>query len=456
MRSRYRHVGVSSIVFIFLVGVLSAYNNCAKKEGSLDVVDLSSNGDAVAPVIAPPPPPSAPPPAPVLPDPFLANEFGGSGAMINSGLVSQVVLFQNADNTNLINKDGGAVQRNGIRNGYGMGAYVDPNDLHKIKFFVIDRDNNRILIFNQVPKTNAAMPDVVVGQVNFTDSLVNAGQAAVNNVGVNRPVNVSVCGDGKMLVADAANNRILIYNQIPKVSGAAADLVVGQANFTTNLASAGATGLNTPYAAYCFDRKLFVLDRGNQRIVVHNIFPAANNPAADFAIGQPDFLTVTSGCAADKFNTAYEIVRYKNELYVVDGNNHRILRFSPIPTAFGASAVNVIGQPDLVSCLPNQGLATAAANTINTANSLAVAKDTLSVTDWGNYRILFFTLPILANNTAAKGVLGQPGFITNTITTPPNATSVNRSKGMVFDGNFLWMNGGQDNRTLNMLLPIVP
>ncbi|MDZ4661451.1 MAG: hypothetical protein SGJ18_07495 [Pseudomonadota bacterium] len=449
------------VLALLFLAVLLTYTNCAN-DGKLSIKDLASlsNEQVEPPLISstpvpPPLPPDPPPLSPPAPNPFLANEFGGSGAMINSGTAGQIVLFQNANNSKLINRDGGATQQSGINNGYGMGAFIDPKDQNKTKFFIVDRNNHRILIFNQVPTSIGSVPDVVVGQTAFTGGLINAGQAAVNSRGFAGPTYVSVCGDGKMLVADQANNRVLIYNQIPRVSGAVADIVVGQPGLTSNLAGAGATGLVTPYAAYCFDRKLFIIDRGNQRIVVHNIFPTINNSAANFVIGQPDFITVTAGCAANKLNIAYEIVRYKNELYVADGFNHRVLRFATVPTAFGAVATNVIGQPNLTTCLPNRGLPAAAANTLNTPTSVAVGKDTLAVADFANNRILFYSLPVLAINLNAKGLLGQPDFITNLNYASVNAMTVNRAKGLIFDGNYIWMNLSTDNRVINMLLPFV-
>ena len=38
---------------------------------------------------------------------------------------------------------------------------------------------------------------------------------------------------GKLYVADTQDNRILIYNKIPTTNNAAADVVVGQPNFTS-------------------------------------------------------------------------------------------------------------------------------------------------------------------------------------------------------------------------------
>ena len=75
--------------------------------------------------------------------------------------------------------------------------------------------------------------------------------------------------------------------------------------------------------------------------------------------------------------------------------------------------------------------------------------------DFANNRILFYSLPVLAINLNAKGLLGQPDFITNLNYASVNAMTVNRAKGLIFDGNYIWMNLSTDNRVINMLLPFV-
>ena len=39
--------------------------------------------------------------------------------------------------------------------------------------------------------------------------------------------------NGKLYIADTGYNRVLIYNHIPTTNGVAADVVLGQPNFTT-------------------------------------------------------------------------------------------------------------------------------------------------------------------------------------------------------------------------------
>src|SRR5688572_844811 len=104
-------------------------------------------------------------------------------------------------------------------------------------------DNNRILIYRNVSSMLPApaaeiQPEAgrcpvcagsasnVLGQPDFTKTDI-----ARTASGVRLPT--SVASDGRVIaVADTNNNRVLIWNRIPDTIGAAADVVVGQENFT--------------------------------------------------------------------------------------------------------------------------------------------------------------------------------------------------------------------------------
>ena len=94
---------------------------------------------------------------------------------------------------------------------------------------VADTDNNRILIWNSPPTTNGQPPDVVIGQADFTHNATSVPPTAKSLRG---PTGLWIAG-GKLYVADTQDNRILIYNKIPTTNNVAADVVVGQPNFTS-------------------------------------------------------------------------------------------------------------------------------------------------------------------------------------------------------------------------------
>lgn len=379
-------------------------------------------------------------------DPAQQNNFGGAGSALHTPIAQSFQLFQDDWVSKLENRDGGTVQRNGVSAIYSIGVYADPNDGDKLKLFVNDRGNNRVLIFNSIPTVDSAEPDVVVGQIDFTTADPNAGGATPNATGFANNVNVSVCGNGMMFVADRVNNRVLGFNTIPTVNGAPADLVIGQPDFTSNASGTSADTLTQPYAAHCIDDTLMIADKGNHRVLVFDPIPTATNPVASFAIGQPDMITGTSGCAADKLNNPYEIVRYEDEIYIADGGNHRVIGFNTIPTTDGEAADVVLGQTGMDSCLFNKtGVATPSDTSLYWPNSLATRGDELAISDHSNNRIMFFELPAVTNQEAFAQ-FGQPDFVTSILVDPPTATSVGTTKGLVFDDDYIWASDGTNKR----------
>ena len=388
---------------------------------------------------------------PTVANPALANDFGGSGVVLNSSIAAPFVLFQNDSVSRLVNRDGGAVKPNGVNDIYSLGAYVDPNDSNRVKLFVNDRLNHRVLIFNTIPHDATALPDVVLGQADFASGTPNAG-AGTSAVGFNENVHMSVCSNGKMFVSDRNNNRVLVYNQVPTVNGTAADFVIGQPDFVTNTSATTATGLNHPYATYCMANKLFVVEQGNHRILVFDPIPTASNPIASYVIGQPDMGTGTPGCTEGKLNSPYEILRHGDTFFIADGGNQRVLEFDTIPTTTGATATAVLGQTTFTSCLQNKGNALPSASSLAWPNGLAAQGNLLAVSDHTNNRTMLFDLPVITNQSASKQ-LGQPDFVTATNVTPPTASSVTTTKGLIFDQQYIWIGDGGNHRLAVIPLP---
>jgi hypothetical protein len=103
----------------------------------------------------------------------------------------------------------------------------------------------------------------------------------------------AVASDGKIVaVADTDNNRILIWNSIPTSNGQPADVVVGQDNFITNGISKVPTNksLRGPQGVWIQDCKLFVADTQAHRCSLEQD-PTSNGAAADVVVGQPNFTT---------------------------------------------------------------------------------------------------------------------------------------------------------------------
>ena len=152
--------------------------------------------------------------------------------------------------------------------------------------YVADYGNHRVLVYNTIPTTNGASADIVIGQPDLTSGTVNNGGLSANTY--NNPVEVQV-KNGKMFVGDRANCRALIYNSIPTSNNASADVVIGQPNMTSNTCNNGgvsASSLGTTYGVVSSGTKLFVTDYTNNRILIFNSIPTVNGASADVVLGQ--------------------------------------------------------------------------------------------------------------------------------------------------------------------------
>ncbi len=194
---------------------------------------------------------------------------------------------------------------------------------------------NRVLLWNSIPTSNGVPADVVIGQTNFNST--NAGTTAST---LNGPYNVAFSPDGiKMLVADAGNNRILIWNTVPTSNGVPADVVIGQTNFTSSGSGVSATQLNTPSGILVLPNgKLIITDNENNRVLIYNSIPTTNGKVADVVIGQQNFTTNTSGSGANKFDYPWDVAYSPEGKLLIsdngdqDNGNHRILIFNEVPT----------------------------------------------------------------------------------------------------------------------------
>ena len=388
------------------------------------------------------------------------NQFndsrGASGAPLSSGVSAEFQMFQTEQTSpgwsnNSLNRDGGATKQNGVNFNFGMLVAIDVNDEYKQKFFVVDRNNHRILIFNAIPASNAVNPDVVVGQAGFT-----SGASATTASGFNEPTAVAVCADGKMFVADSQNNRVAGFNRVPTANGASMDFVLGQTNFTTGTATAvSATTLSVPYGVACISSRLYIADRGYNRIVVHSAVPTANT-AASFAIGQANL--AAGGSGTDYSGTPYlnepvQVLYTGSQFFITEALNHRVVVFSSLPSAAGAMPTYRIGQALITGGAANQGGANPTQSSLSGPLGMAYRSGKLAIADTDNHRLMFYDLPITANNPNATHQMGQANFTTGTLPGTTARGTFNSPKDVLFDGNYIRVQDRGNNRLQVVSLP---
>lgn len=343
------------------------------------------------------------------------------------------------------------------------------------RLFVSDQYNSRVLIFkltddNRILDRTAhwvlGEPDVYTGKlwdISARNMLIPYGLAYDE---LNKRLFV---GDGwhdRVLVFDADPNRMKTYEE--------ASVVIGQPDFTTIKLAAGTTGVDfqilgadrgiggggSSPLAMDFDEKgqrLFLTDSGNNRVLVYDIDPdhLKNGPAAIAVLGQPDFDSkastppsrgggafsgdegegATSAAARGRVTNDHSFdfpggVAFdpaRNRLFVVDGNNARILVFdvSPDKLRNGMSAYAVIGQKDFATGdgtrLRSRKISEEEGRRrFSLPSSLAYdpTKDWLYVTDRGNERTLIFDVAPdkLQDDPGAIGLLGKSNFSNDDVT----------------------------------------
>jgi hypothetical protein len=233
----------------------------------------------------------------------------------------------------------------------------------------------------------------VVGQEKFYRSLPGLSDSRLN-------LPESLCvADNRLIVADSGNNRVLIWNSIPSTDGAPADIVLGQEGFesSTILEPPSAASLNFPTALWSDGSILVVLDAGNNRILVWNSLPTLlSGDDADVVIGQKDFISnepnmgqaVPSEYTLDFSDNGGGLYANGSQLFVADSANHRILIWEfPLTTEKAASGL--IGQNDYDLGDPNRGSVTGDDTFLNPSGVYQFYRQ-LIVTDNGNNRYLIF------------------------------------------------------------------
>ena len=364
----------------------------------------------------------------VLAPPSAVAQTGDSTLPYHNGMAAKVVIGQ-PDFTS------GAVNQGGSPGGNTLRSNAQTLVVNG-KLLIADAQNNRVLVFNQVPATNNAFADVVIGQQDFTS--VTENQGAVGTVGVptartlDRPSGLATDGQ-RLFILDRDNHRVLIYNAVPTANNAAADVVIGHGTMGENSFCGDSLSNNTAgLAATCFSSaptglvydppsgKLVVYDSDNNRVLIYNSVPTVNGAAADVVVGQADFAHNAAnqggpvGARTLNLSTASGVGTYNGKLLIGDRLNNRVLIFNQIPTANNAAADVVIGQADFTHNSANQGGAVSAQGLDGPRGVHVDSGGRLFVPEAGNARVLVFAQIPTANNASADVVIGQPDFTTIT------------------------------------------
>lgn len=371
---------------------------------------------------------------------FLVFTFGLHAQTFTNYPAATVVLGQ----TDFVTKTSGI---SATKMAYVTGISIDPTTG---KLFIAD--NHRILRFASAHAlVSGAAAEGVLGQTDFTTNTSGLSSTKFNTL---RGININ--RNGTMWVADYGNNRILRFDNVSsKADGAAADAVLGQTDFVTSATSATQAKTGGPVNAWeDKDGRLWVSCYGQHRVLRFDAAASKTNGAnADGVLGQIDFTTATSGLSATKFASLNAVYTDPSgNLWVSDQGNKRVLKFANAAAKVnGAPADAVLGQPDFVT--NSSGVSQSKFGTTRYVSGDQFDNIYVSLED--SRRLLVFrNASTLANGADANYVIGQPDFVTNTALNPPTANSLDWTRHSVVDtvNQELWVCDYNDNRVLKFKL----
>lgn len=316
------------------------------------------------------------------------------------------------------------------------------NTVAPTKYVAVADSSNNRVLLYAVPVSTGQAADIVLGQTDFTSS-----GYATSASGLNYPIKAVADKAGNLWVAECSNNRVVEY-QAPFSNGMSASVVLGEPDMNTSTGGTSATTLSCP-SGIAFDSKgnIWVSDYNNSRIVEYKA-PFANGMAASIALGQADLNSSTCATSATALCYPWEGLAFdsKGNFFVADYSNCRIVEYQP-PFATGMAATLAIGQADLTSA--NCGTT---ASAMNSALGLAFdSNGNLWTGDYTNNRVLEFKAPFTTGMSASL-VLGQADFTSSTASTTASGLSVVYDVSFDNNGN-LYVADYNNNRTVMYSAP---
>jgi hypothetical protein len=266
---------------------------------------------------------------------------------------------------------------------------------------VADAWNHRVLIWHRRPTRSGERPDVVLGQSDFFGGESNRGLDRPNASTLFWPYCVSWDGS-RLWVADTGNRRVLMWDGLPQANGAVADLVLGQPDFLhrdeNGGAAPGAASMRWPHAISFPAGGLCVADAGNNRLMLWSEMPDSNNAPCDTVVGQASAFAVEHNQGsyypdAACLNMPYGATVAGPLLVVADTANSRLLAWKIDALSHaGANASALSAQADW-NCKGDNRWQPAARDSVCWPYSVAMlGRDTLLIADSGNNRVLLWPM----------------------------------------------------------------
>jgi DNA-binding beta-propeller fold protein YncE len=136
--------------------------------------------------------------------------------------------------------------------------------------FVIDDSNHRVLVFDTTTITNGMNASFVLGQANFTSAVAATTQSGMYYP--NSAEHDST--GHHLFLSDSGNNRVLVFDTASITNGMNAISVLGQTDFTSSVIATTQNGFSNYLAlGLIFDsgnNRLYVSDASNNRVLIYD------------------------------------------------------------------------------------------------------------------------------------------------------------------------------------------
>jgi hypothetical protein len=268
---------------------------------------------------------------------------------------------------------------------------------------VADAWNHRVLIWHKIPQGSNIPADIVLGQINFCENQPNRGNSFPGANTLNWCYGIYYY-QGKLFVADTGNRRVLIWNQLPTENGQAADLVLGQVDMISRHENGGhdpdATSMRWCHDITVWQGNLVVTDAGNNRVMIWQGIPHINNQESVAILGQ-----AKTNCGelnqgnyfpnSRSLSMPYGVDAVGDYLIVADTANSRLLIWkSPefITDLQGTEADGLVGQINFDSKSENRDFGLPKRDSLNWCYGINVCGDNVVVVDSGNNRVLIWKI----------------------------------------------------------------
>ncbi|MBD2505422.1 NHL repeat-containing protein [Anabaena azotica] len=266
---------------------------------------------------------------------------------------------------------------------------------------VADAWNHRVLIWYKLPEDSNVPADLVLGQANFTDNEPNRGKQLADANTMHWPYGVFY-HQGQLFVADTGNRRLLIWQQFPTENGQSADIVLGQPDMISRNENGGgsptAASMRWCHDIAIWDDNLVVTDAGNNRVMIWQGIPTENNAPCAVVLGQKSFAFVEMNQGvyfpgAGSLSMPYGVAVGGDWLLVADTANSRLLGWrkrESILLLQGAVADAIAGQNSVHSKSENRNFGLPTRDSLNWCYGIKVCGNRAVISDSGNNRILLW------------------------------------------------------------------